>query len=205
MLHLTMKISKVKMKCLSYDKEKRTLTFGKKLSKKLGYWLTPEKDGKIPMFNIDNDYLVIPLNKNAENNITTVANSNYVNRLDHRFQPAAINRTFNFVPDVTVPYSLIPVYTYFLYKSYIFYKLPIGAGTTAISFDIPYVGRPCRFSALIRNEDKTNGNKKRKISDIECVQLKTIIPYISKDETKSNTQEEQNKNDSSIDETTTEK
>ena len=205
MLYLTMKISKVKLKCLSYDKEKRTLSLGKKFSKKLGYWLTPEKDGKIPMFNIDNDYLVIPLNKSAENNITTASNSNYVNRLEHRFQPTTINRTFNFVPDVTVPYSLIPVYTYFMYNSHIFYKLPIGAGTTAISFDIPYVGRPCRFSALIRNEDKTNGTKKRKISDIECVQLKTIVPYISKDVPKPNTQEEQNKNNTNTEETITEK
>lgn len=204
-MDLKMKMIDVVKKRLSYDEKKRTLTFSKKLAKKLGYWLTAEKDGKIRVYTIDDEYLVIPLDKIADDNITTISNINYANKLERRFQATTINRTFNFVPDMTVPYSLIPVYTYFLYKTHIFYKLPMGAGTTAISFDMPYTGRPCRFSAFIRYEDRTAGNKKRNVRDVECVQLKTIIPHISKENPKPNTQEEHDKNDRNVEDTTTEK
>ena len=203
-MDLKMKMIDVIKKRLSYDEKKRTLTFSKKLAKKLGYWLTAEKDGKIPVFCVDGEYLVIPLDEDALGNISTITTANSFYNYE-KIKPVSINRTFNFVPGMVVPYSLIPVYTYFMYKSKIFYKLPVGKSTTAISFDIPYVERPCRFSALIRNEDKTNGTKKRNINDIECVQLKAIVPYISKDTPKPNTQEEQNKNGIRIQETITEK
>ena len=61
------------------------------------------------------------------------------------------------------------------------------------------------FKSDADNSPLTNGTKKRNINDIECVQLKAIVPYISKDEPKPNTLEEQNKNGIRIQETITEK